>query len=283
MPHQVLLSPVCDLLSNAEGIETQVLFGERICNHNHRHYAYSQLVFSSIWKPYPGDSLQNIPLFSSQLQPPNAVVCSQEAFLDPWHIPLPFAAPLHIDNQNQVSLSPASIALLNSNSRSNYAKAFCSTKEIRFLNSSFSLRDLVSFAEQLIDTPYVWGGRCIHKQLPRNGVDCSGYIQLLYQVTGRNIPRNARDQYRDCSPVKDFSSLPIGGLIFLKKTSTGQINHVMMKISEHEFIHAAEKIGKVEKVILGNRAFFKGNLFCSLGEPPIEAVFGVPKNRKAFF
>ena len=51
---RVLLSPVCDLLSDSQDIETQVLFGERVFLHNNRHYAYSQLFFSSFWQPYPG-------------------------------------------------------------------------------------------------------------------------------------------------------------------------------------------------------------------------------------
>ena len=278
----VLLSPVCDLLSDSAGIETQILFGERVIEHNNRHYDYSQLFFSSFWQPYPGDFFKEIPLFSSESISPNAVICSQEAFLEPWHLPLPFSSPLHISRHDQVSLSSESIALLNSFSKKNCTKAFCSAKHFRFLNASFSSKDLVDLAEQFIETSYVWGGRCVHKHLPQNGVDCSGFIQLLYQVAGRNIPRNARDQYKDCSSVKNFSLLPIGGLVFLKKNTTGQINHVMMKISENQFIHATETKGKVEKVTLGDKYFFKRNMFYS-EEKSQEAVFGIPKNRKAFF
>ena len=276
------LSPVCDLLSNSEGIETQILFGERVCKYNNRFYAYSQLFFSSFWQPYPGDSLKKIPLLAPQISTPNAVVCSQEAFLEPWHIPIPFASPLHINSSNQVSLSSDGIALLNFFYKSNHPKGFCLTKNFQFLDHPLSSNDLLDFAEQLIKTPYVWGGRCIHKQLPHNGVDCSGFVQLLYQATGRNIPRNARDQYKDCLSIKNFFSLPIGGLIFLKKETTGQINNVMIKTAENQFMHASEKKGMVEKVILGEDSFFKRNTFYFENQTR-EAVFGMPKNRKAFF
>lgn len=279
---RVLLSPVCDLLSDSQDIETQVLFGERVFLHNNRHYAYSQLFFSSFWQPYPGASLKERPLFSSQNPSPNAIICSQEAFLEPWHIPLPFASPLHINTVNQVVLSPESIAALNVFSKSHFVEGFCHTKNFRFLDAPFSSEDLVNLAEQLITTPYVWGGRCIHTHLPRNGVDCSGFVQLLYQAMGRNIPRNARDQFKDCFPIKNFSCLPIGGLIFLKKASTGQIDHVMMKTAENQFIHASEKCGMVEKVSLGDDCFFSGHQLY-FGKKIREAVFGMPKNRKAFF
>ena len=99
---------------------------------------------------------------------------------------------------------------------------------------------------------------------------------------GRNIPRNARDQFKDCFPIKNFSSLPIGGLIFLKKASTGRIDHVMMKTAENQFIHASEKCGMVEKVSLGDDCFFSGHQLY-FRKKIREAVFGMPKNRKAFF
>ena len=77
---RVLLSPVCDLLSDSQDIETQVLFGERVFLHNNRHYAYSQLFFSSFWQPYPGASLKERPLFSSQTPLPMPLFVLKKLF-----------------------------------------------------------------------------------------------------------------------------------------------------------------------------------------------------------
>ena len=48
--------------------------------------------------------------------------------------------------------------------------------------------DWVKIAEQLIDTPYKWGGR------DTIGIDCSALLQLSYETYGEKIPRNSSDQ-----------------------------------------------------------------------------------------
>ena len=50
------------------------------------------------------------------------------------------------------------------------------------------VKDWVGIAEQLIGTPYLWGGR------DSIALDCSALLQLSYQAYGENIPRNSIDQ-----------------------------------------------------------------------------------------
>ncbi|MCF0207753.1 MAG: C40 family peptidase, partial [Bacteroidales bacterium] len=44
---------------------------------------------------------------------------------------------------------------------------------------------LVEYAQNMIDTPYLWGGRS------QWGIDCSGFAQLLYRFCGMLLPRDA--------------------------------------------------------------------------------------------
>ena len=86
--------------------------------------------------------------------------------------------------------------------------------------------DWVSTAEQLIDTPYKWGGR------DSLGIDCSALLQLSYETYGENLPRNTNDQVNLNKPViSNLDELKRGVVIFWK-------GHVAIMIDKKNCIHA---------------------------------------------
>ncbi|MDC1356852.1 C40 family peptidase [Pseudomonadota bacterium] len=48
--------------------------------------------------------------------------------------------------------------------------------------------DWINTSYEMLNTPYVWGGRT------SNGIDCSALLQLSFQSTGINLPRNTKEQ-----------------------------------------------------------------------------------------
>ena len=75
-------------------------------------------------------------------------------------------------------------------------------------------RDFVEVAEQLIGTPYLWGGRT------RIGLDCSGLVQLSLQAAGIAAPRDSDMQQNELGdsvePAPGLEGLQRGDLIFWK-------------------------------------------------------------------
>ena len=109
--------------------------------------------------------------------------------------------------------------------------------------SSADPEDLEKWARLFRGTPYLWGGRSIflpHLAPTATGVDCSGLTQLVYRLKGRDIPRNAHDQWRAVGAVPP-GGLEKGDLIFLSKADALEtITHVMLSLGGERFIEAVE-------------------------------------------
>lgn len=89
---------------------------------------------------------------------------------------------------------------------------------------------MITFAEQFIGNPYVWGGTSL-----TNGADCSGFVQSIYAEFGYSLPRVAEDQaYVGMKiPVQDATP---GDLIFYSRN--GEIYHVVMSLGNGKTIEA---------------------------------------------
>ncbi|EPJ31212.1 nlpC/P60 family protein [Chlamydia psittaci 84-8471/1] len=259
------------------------MFGERLLAGKLSYYAYSQLIRDhDFWRPYPVRNISSQSSFAllSQYILPNAIVKSFDAFLEPWHIPLPYGSPLAIDSQGKVSL-PKEVKI-RMKLPLDKEVPYCNVSHVRFCNEPFSIDLLLKESENFLGIPYVWGGRCLHHSLIDYGLDCSGFLNILFQAHGLSIPRNARDQFKDCDLVEYFEDLPPGGFVFLKNDQNTQISHVMLKKNPTHLIHAVQNLGKVVLFSLGVDIEFKKDKFYTLSAEG-KAFFGMPKRRKIFF
>lgn len=120
-------------------------------------------------------------------------------------------------------------------------------------------RDFVEIAERFIGTPYLWGGRT------RNGIDCSGLVQVTLEAAGIAAPRDSdmqRSELGEEIPIpKDLEGLERGDLIFWKGHVGIMVDGLMllhanahhMAVAIETLPEAAERISKSGSEIVAIR------------------------------
>lgn len=100
--------------------------------------------------------------------------------------------------------------------------------------------NLISYALQYYNTPYLWGGRSPY------GIDCSGFSQAVYRLIGIELPRDASQQVQigtDYSFVEEALS---GDLAFFGDEMSG-VSHVGIIWTNNRIIHASGRV-RVDKI-----------------------------------
>ena len=91
--------------------------------------------------------------------------------------------------------------------------------------------DEVSYAQQFVGNPYVWGGSSL-----TNGADCSGFTMSVYAHFGINLPHNAAAQ-SGCGTSVPLDSIQAGDLLFYSDGSG--ISHVAIYNGDGTVTHAS--------------------------------------------
>jgi hypothetical protein len=92
--------------------------------------------------------------------------------------------------------------------------------------------DMVALAKRFLGLPYTWGG------CSPLGLDCSGFVQLIYKMNGVPILRDADIQMLKSGLVEvSKGSEQAGDLIFFG-SAIDKIGHVGMMIDKEYFINA---------------------------------------------
>ncbi len=97
---------------------------------------------------------------------------------------------------------------------------------------------LREIASRYLGVTYVYGGSSA------SGLDCSGFVSIVYRELGVTLPRTSREQFLSGIAVKR-SDLEPGDLVFFDTLGRGAVSHVGIYLGDGEFIHAASNPGKV--------------------------------------
>ncbi len=93
--------------------------------------------------------------------------------------------------------------------------------------------DPLKIALTFLNVPYLWGGRS------RQGIDCSGLMQLTLAAGGIAAPRDSDLQQAAVgSEISSGTALRRGDIVFFP-------DHVGMMVNDRELVHATRHWGKV--------------------------------------
>jgi len=112
--------------------------------------------------------------------------------------------------------------------------------EVIRAKDSFNTDNLLNISQSYLGAPYLWGGRSPF------GIDCSGFVQIVYKMCGLLLPRDASQQVQHGENVNFVTEGLIGDLAFFGNEE-GDINHVGILIENDKIIHASGQV-RIDKI-----------------------------------
>lgn len=94
---------------------------------------------------------------------------------------------------------------------------------------------LIENAYMYLNCPYMWGGRTPF------GIDCSGFTQMVFKLSGIKLKRDARQQAEQGAAVHLLEESYPGDLAFFDNEE-GKIIHTGIVIGNNKIIHASGKV-----------------------------------------
>ena len=129
---------------------------------------------------------------------------------------------------------------------------------------------IMDTAMQFLGVPYLWGGRT------DSGIDCSGFIQMVYSLHRYELPRDASQQFL-FAPLKesvDIDDMEYGDIIYFHGKDKKLITHVGFYMGEGRLLHAS---GNVQIQTIDSRRKLSSRY--EFNEKLANSIAGVQTNR----
>jgi len=104
-----------------------------------------------------------------------------------------------------------------------------------FVDTIQPKEQIVIIAFNYLNTPYLWGGKTPF------GIDCSGFTQMVYKLSGYKLLRDASQQATQGVALSFIEESEPGDLAFFDNDE-GQIVHVGIILKDNYIIHAHGKV-----------------------------------------
>jgi cell wall-associated NlpC family hydrolase len=105
------------------------------------------------------------------------------------------------------------------------------------LEKKYTYKHLLNIAQTYLGIPYLWGGKT------NQGIDCSGFTQMVFKQNGFNLPRDSYQQAEVGKKVTLKEAQPGDVAFFQRKIEgEGKVVHVGIYLGEGKIIHADGKV-----------------------------------------
>ena len=105
----------------------------------------------------------------------------------------------------------------------------------RIVPKRFIASRIAHTALDYLNAPYLWGGRSI------TGIDCSGFVQVVFQACGLQLPRDAAKQIKKGLIIDFLDEVQPGDLAFFDNLQ-GEIIHVGIILGPGKIIHSSGQV-----------------------------------------
>ncbi|MBS1704316.1 MAG: C40 family peptidase [Armatimonadetes bacterium] len=123
-----------------------------------------------------------------------------------------------------------------------------STGSGRDLGTPASRSEIANYALNFVGTPYKWGGNDINR-----GIDCSGFVKVLYGKIGVDLPRTAAEQATVGTKIERLEDLQAGDRLYFWDRKRGKIGHTGIYMGNGYFVHSSSNHRGVATDVLSEK------------------------------